>query len=94
MRLRAFALTVSLSAVVCGCSRTADEDQCKKLVDKLVDLMAEGSSDHVDKVKNDVKRDKRSAVLSRETCVGKITRSQYECMMAAKSLETFAACEK
>jgi hypothetical protein len=88
------ALALVFLSLACGCSRTADEDQCKKLVDKLVDLMAEGSSEHVDKVKNDVKRDKRAAVLSRETCVGKISRSQYECMMAAKSLETFAACEK
>jgi hypothetical protein len=80
--------------LLCGCSRTADEEQCLKLVDKLVDLVADGSSEHVDKVKKDVKHDKRSAILSRETCVGKITRSQYDCMMAAKSLESFAACEK
>jgi len=85
---------LALVLFMCGCSRTADEEQCKKLVDKLVDLMAEGPSDHIEKVKSDVKRDKRSAVLSRETCVGKISRSQYECMMSAKSLETFAACEK
>lgn len=81
--------------LLCGCSRTADEEQCKKLVDKLVDLLAESSSEaHVDKVKKDVKSDKRSAVISKETCVGKISRSQYECMMAAKSVEQFTACEK
>ena len=90
--MRALALVVF--SLACSCSRTADEEQCQKLVDKLVDLIAEGSTEHVDKVKSDVKRDKRSAAVSRETCVGKITRSQYECMMAAKSLETFAACEK
>lgn len=87
---------VCLAALLLGgCSRTADEDQCKKLVDKLVDLLAESSSEaHVDKVKKDVKNDKRSAVISKETCVGKISRSQYECMMAAKSVEQFTACEK
>lgn len=80
---------------VLGCSRTADEDQCKKLVDKLVDLIAESSTEaHVDKVKKDVRNDKRSALISKETCVGKISRSQYECMMGAKSIEQFTACEK
>jgi hypothetical protein len=78
-----------------GCSRTADEEQCKKLVDKLVDLLAESSSEpNLEKVKKDVKNDKRSAVISKETCIGKISRSQYECMMAAKSVEQFTACEK
>lgn len=87
-------------AMVCavlalGCSRTADEEQCKKLVDKLVDLLADSSSqDHIDKVKKDVKNDKRSAIISKETCIGKISRSQYECMMAAKSVEQYTACEK
>ncbi len=86
---------VLLALLMTGCSRTADEEQCKKLVDKLVDLLAESSSEsHVDKVKKDVKNDKRSAVISKETCVGKISRSQYECMMAAKSVEQFTACEK
>lgn len=87
-------LAVGLLAFAGGCSRTADEEQCKKLLDRMVDLMAEGSTDHVDKVKNGVKHDKRAALVSRETCVGKITRSQYECMMAANSLETFVSCEK
>lgn len=89
------AAVVIAAMALTGCSRTADEDQCKKLVDKLVDLLAESSSEpHVDKVKKDVKNDKRSAVISKETCVGKISRSQYECMMAAKSVEQFSACEK
>jgi hypothetical protein len=87
-------LGLAFAGAMAGCSRTADEDQCQKLQDKMVDLMAEGSTEHVEKVKNGVKRDKRAALLSRETCVGKITRSQYECMMAAKSLETFTACDK
>lgn len=93
MSLRAV-VAVGLAAFACGCSRTADEDQCKKLLDKMVDLMAEGSTEHVDKVKNGVKHDKRAALVSRETCVGKISRSQYECMMASKSLDTFLSCEK
>ncbi len=82
------------AALSLGCSRTADEEQCNKLLDKMVDLMAEGSTDHVEKVKSGVKKDKRAAFISRETCVGKISRGQYECMMAAKSVETFVACEK
>jgi hypothetical protein len=78
-----------------GCSRTADEEQCQKLADKVVDLIAEGNSTaHVDKVKKDVKNDKRSTMISKETCVGKISRSQYECMMSAKSFEQLTACDK
>ena len=78
-----------------GCTRTADEDQCKKLVDKLVELIAaDSASDHVDKVKSGVRADKRAALISRETCIGKVTASQYECMMGAKSIESFTACDK
>lgn len=78
-----------------GCSRSADEEQCQKLVDKLVELIAESSSQaHVEKVKKDVKNDKRSALISKETCVGKVTRSQYDCMMGSKTFEQFAACDK
>lgn len=80
---------------VAGCSRSADEEQCQKLVDKVVDLIAESSSQaHVDKVKKEVRNDKRSTMISKETCVGKVTRAQYDCMMAAKSFEQFAACDK
>lgn len=82
-------------ALVAGCSRTADEAQCQKLADKMVELIAEGnSSSNVDKVKKDVKNDKRSSMIAKETCIGKISRSQYECMMAAKSFEQLTACDK
>lgn len=92
--LRVAPLVVAALALAAGCNRTVDEDECKALVAKLVDLIAASdSSDHVGKVKSAVKGDPRASSLSRETCVGKITKSQYECMMSAKSVEAFAACD-
>lgn len=73
-----------------GCNRTLDEDQCKKMVDKMVDLLAKSDTD--DKVKADVKKDPR-ATMVRDTCVGKMTKSQYDCVMQAKTFEAALSCD-
>ena len=78
-----------------SCNKPLDEAQCEKLVDKLVDLLAKGepASDRVDKVKSELKTDKRSLQTVKDTCVGKMTKSQYDCVMAAKSYDDATACD-
>lgn len=85
-----------LCALLGGCGGKADEEQCNELTNHLVDLLAdEGAKpDNADKVKANVKADPRSELVSKQTCVGKITVAQYKCMKSAKSVEKFVACEK
>jgi hypothetical protein len=78
-----------------GCNKPLDEAQCDKLVDKMVDLLAKGESpsDRVDKVKVELKSDKRALANVRDTCVGKMTKSQYDCVMSAKNFDDATACD-
>jgi uncharacterized lipoprotein NlpE involved in copper resistance len=92
------ALLVAFAAcsfVLVGCNKPLDEDQCTKLVDKMVDLAAadEPSGANTDKLKNDVKADRRTLQNVKDTCVGKMTKSQYECVMDAKTFKDASACD-
>ena len=94
---RLFFLTIALApAFVAGCNKPLDDDKCQKLVDKMVDLAAleEPPSDHVDKVKAQVKNDKRTLQNLKDTCVGKMTKSQYDCVMNAKSFADATQCDQ
>ncbi len=77
---------------VASCSKPVTEADCKKLVDKLVDLLAE-TEEKADKVKPSVQADKALLATLRETCVGKMSRAQYDCILAAKTFEAAAACD-
>lgn len=78
-----------------GCNKPLDEEQCKKLVDKMVDLAAaeEPASDKVEKVKADVKADSRTLQNVKDTCVGKMTKGQFDCVMNAKTFKDASACD-
>ena len=80
------------AAGLSSCSKPLTESDCKKLVAKLVDLLAE-TEEKADKVKPSVIADKATLATLRETCVGKITRAQYECILESKSFEAAAACD-
>jgi small lipoprotein (TIGR04454 family) len=79
-----------------GCSGKVTQEECDELTDHLVDLLAQTGPKlaHADKVKAEVKADPRAEIVSKQTCLGKISGSQYRCMKAAKSLDAFVACEK
>lgn len=93
---RALLLLGALALSAAGCSGKVDEEQCKELTNHLVDLLAdEGAKpENAEKVKANVKADPRADLVSKETCIGRITVSQFKCMKAAKSVEKFVACEK
>ncbi len=93
--LFAFLAFVAVSAAS-GCNKPLDEDKCQKIVDKMVDLAAqdEPQDDQVQKVKEQVKADKRTLQNVKDTCVGKMTKSQYECVMTAKTFADAAQCDQ
>ena len=88
-------VAVAMGVALAACNRPLDEDQCKRLVDKMVDLVATGQppGDRVEKVKTEVKGDKLTMQNVKDSCVGKMTKSQYECVMAAKTFEDATACD-
>ena len=91
-----FAFVALVSVLAGGCNKPLDDDKCQKLVDKMVDLYAadQPSNDHVDKVKAQVKGDKRTAQNLKDTCIGKMTKSQYDCVMNAKSFGDATQCDQ
>jgi hypothetical protein len=98
--MRAFSLpavagVVMTLAIAPGCNKPLDEEQCTKLVDKMVDLAAadEPTGGDTEKLKNDVKADRRTLQNVKDTCVGKMTKSQYECVMGAKTFKDASACD-
>lgn len=95
-RLFVFALFSGLFLI--GCNKTLDESKCQQLVDKMVDLAAldepSADKDHVDKVKTQVKGDKRTLQNVKDTCVGKMTKSQYDCVMNAKTFADATQCDQ
>ncbi|MBI2388914.1 MAG: hypothetical protein HYV09_04780 [Deltaproteobacteria bacterium] len=84
------------ASAVAGCGGKIDDEQCRELTNHLVDLLSkEGPApENAEKVKASVKNDPRAKLVRQETCAGKITRAQYECMKKAKSVSDFAACDR
>ena len=94
--MRALLVTVVLLATaVVGCNKPLDEDQCTKLVDKMVDLAADDDPAGADteKLKAALKADRRTLANVKDTCVGKMTKSQYDCIMGAKTFKDASACD-
>jgi hypothetical protein len=83
----AFAIaTLALSAG--GCSRTVDRADCEKMVSHMVDLLAKDKSS---KVKGKVESDANTSI--EKTCVGKISKAQFDCVMSAKTFDDAAGCD-
>lgn len=86
---------IAATTLLPGCSKSLDETQCKQLADKLIDLAAsEEPADRARAVKDDVRSDPLSTQNVRESCVGKMTRSQLDCVMEAKTFRDAVACDK
>lgn len=95
---RASAVAVALGALflASACKRTLDEEQCDKMVEHMLDLMAKAERDEAraEKIRAAVKADKRTVANVRESCVGKTSKAQLDCVMAASSFDEAAACDK
>jgi hypothetical protein len=82
------ALALLLMPLASACSRTVDKEDCQKMVDHMVDLL---SKDRGAKLKSKVENDATTSI--EKTCVGKISRAQYECVMNAKTFDDAASCD-
>jgi hypothetical protein len=88
-----FALIVVLG-VGTGCKSGPSEDQCKQLLDHLVDLEFKkaGAAATSDTLKAELAKSKTAVTESKaseflETCTKKMARSRVECALAANDLD-------
>lgn len=85
---------VGLCLVVGACSKGPSEDQCKQLLDHLVDLEFKkaGVQATNEQMKGEIAKQKTEVSEKRapefvETCKAKLAKSRVECAMAATVIE-------
>ena len=88
---RALLLTVLAAA---GCGQAPSEDQCKTLLDHLVDLEFKkaGAAATTDALKAELAKSKTAVTDAKsaefiDTCTKKMARSRVECAIAANDLD-------
>ena len=84
-----------------GCKNAPSDDQCKQLLDHLVDLEFKkaGAAATSDSMKAEIAKQKQAvseakAVEFLETCGKKTARTRVECALAAADLEAVAKCDE
>ena len=89
---------VALLAV--GCGKAASEEQCKALLDHLVELEFKkaGTNAQADSQKSDLAKQKTAVAEARwgdflEACRAKTAKDRVECALAASDLDAVAKCD-
>jgi hypothetical protein len=83
-----------------GCKNAPSEDQCKQLLDHLVDLeFKKAGATGGDTVKAELAKQKQAVSEARSTefleaCVKRTARSRVECALGAGDLEAVAKCDE
>ena len=83
-----------------GCKNAPTEDQCKQLLDHLVDLeFKKAGATGGDAVKAELAKQKQAVSEARsaeflEACVKRTARSRVECTLGASDLEAVAKCDE
>ena len=82
--------------VVAACKNGPSQDQCKQLLDHLVDLefKAGGADKASDLAKNKSAVSDATSSAFLETCTKKMTSSRVECALAANALDAVAKCDE
>lgn len=84
-----------------GCKNAPTEDQCRQLLDHLVDLEFKkaGAAASNDALKAEIAKQKQAVSEAKsseflETCAKKMARARVECALAASDLESVAKCDE
>jgi hypothetical protein len=84
-----------------GCKNAPSDDQCKQLLDHLVDLEFKkaGAAASSDSLKAEIAKQKQAVSDARsgeflETCTKKTARTRVECALAAADLDAVARCDE
>ena len=93
---------VIAALVAVGCKSGPSDDQCKQLLDHLVDLELKkgGAAATTEAMKTEIAKQKAAVTEAKaaeflDTCAKKMTRSRVECALAASDLDTgVAKCDE
>jgi len=84
-----------------GCSKAPSEEQCKQLLDHLVDLEFKkaGAAGATDAMKAEITKQKQAVVAAKsvefvDVCVNKTAKSRIECALAATDVDAVAKCDE
>ncbi|HEX4419836.1 MAG TPA: hypothetical protein VH165_18105 [Kofleriaceae bacterium] len=84
-----------------GCKNAPSEDQCKQLLDHLVDLEFKkaGANASGDSMKAEIAKQKQAVSDTKstefvETCIKKMARSRVECALGVADLDAVARCDE
>ncbi len=84
-----------------GCSKGPSEDQCKQLLEHLVDLEFKkaGAAASGDALKADLAKQKAAVIETKSgdfiaACKDKTAKSRVECALAATDLEAVGKCDE
>ena len=96
--MKRLVLLLLLAAAACG--KGPSNDQCKKLLDHLVDLEFKkaGATATADSQKTDLAKQKQAVVENKSkdfvaACVDKTAKSRVECALQATDLEAVGKCD-
>jgi hypothetical protein len=86
--------------VATGCKTGPSEDQCKQLLDHLVDLEFKkaGTATSSDSMKSEIAKQKQAVSESKatefiETCTKRTAKSRIDCALGAADLDAVARCD-
>ena len=84
-----------------GCKNAPSEDQCKQLLDHLVDLEFKkaGAAASSDSMKSEIAKQKAAVSEAKaaefiEVCIKKTSKSRIECALGASDLDAVAKCDE
>jgi len=84
-----------------GCKNAPSGDQCKQLLDHLVDLEFKkaGAAASSDSMKAEIAKQKQAVSEAKagefvETCTKKTAKARVECALAASDLDAVARCDE
>jgi len=85
--------------VVAGCKNAPSQDQCKQLLEHLVDLeFKKGGATAADGAKGDLAKKKAEVAAAKPefitTCVDKTAKERVVCALAATDLDGVAKCDE
>jgi hypothetical protein len=99
--MKRVAVALALVLLPAACGKGPSEDQCKKLLDHLVDLEFKkaGAAASADSQKADLTKQKAAIVENKSkdfvsACVDKTAKTRVECALQATDLEAVAKCDE
>jgi hypothetical protein len=101
MRLRS-TLPIALALALLGCHRKVDPSDCTRMLDRYIDMVIDSdpASKNLSPPQAAAVRDMKKAVKKAEPtyarvevqCRTEVSRSEYDCAMAAKTPDEWEAC--